>query len=60
MNTIAHTSYFYTPRQIAELLQVRRRTVYIWIKDKKLSAVKAGKRVRIHKQALEEFLTITN
>jgi excisionase family DNA binding protein len=60
MNIIGDTEYFYTPTQIADILQVQRRTVYIWIRDKKLSAVRAGKIVRIHKQAFDEFLTSTN
>ena len=46
----------YTPIQVAELLQVTRRTVYVWIKKKKLAAVRAGNRVRIHPAAVESFL----
>jgi len=49
----------YTPLQVANLLQVTRRTVYIWIRKKKLAAVRAGNRVRIHPAAVESFL-ITN
>jgi excisionase family DNA binding protein len=46
----------YTPIQVAELLQVTRRTVYVWIKKKKLAAVRAGNRVRIHPVAVQAFL----
>ena len=56
MNTEPQPHIFYTPAQIAELLQVQRRTVYIWIRESKLLAVRAGNRVRIRKEALEEFL----
>ena len=57
MNTVTHTPLYYTPSQIAKTLQVQRRTIYLWIKDKKLRAVHAGSRVRIEQEALEEFLT---
>jgi excisionase family DNA binding protein len=46
----------YTPLQVAELLQVTRRTIYIWIKTKKLAAVRAGNRVRIPAKSVETFL----
>ena len=48
----------YTPIQVADLLQVTRRTIYMWIKKKKLVAVRAGNRVRIHPEAVEAFLTM--
>jgi excisionase family DNA binding protein len=47
---------YYTPSHVADLLQVKRRTIYAWVRDKKLSAVKVGNRVRIHRDALAEFL----
>ena len=56
MNTESQAQIFYTPAQVAELLQVQRRTVYVWIRESKLLAVRAGNRVRIRKEALEEFL----
>lgn len=56
MSHLAHTNVLYTPSQIAVLLQVKRRTVYGWIKNQKLAAIHAGNRVRIHQQALDEFL----
>jgi excisionase family DNA binding protein len=59
MNTIEHlstTDMLYTPDQVAELLQVTRRTIYVWIRKEKLAAVKAGSRVRIHSDAVAAFL----
>lgn len=47
----------YTPIQLAQHLQVTRRTVYVWIKKKKLAAVRAGGRVRIHAEAVDAFLS---
>lgn len=44
--------------QVADILQVQRRTVYMWIKQKKLPAVRAGKRVRIHKDEVNRFLEV--
>lgn len=46
----------YTPNQLADLLQVTRRTIYVWIREKKLTAVRAGNRVRIHPEAVDAFL----
>jgi len=45
----------YTLEEIAELLQVTRRTLYNWIKDGKLKAFKIGKQWRVTKEALEDF-----
>jgi excisionase family DNA binding protein len=59
MNTAAHLQPYYTPTQIAAILQVQRRTVYCWIKAEKLAAVRAGNRVRVHREALDDFLRRT-
>lgn len=56
MNKTHAVEALYTPMQLADLLQVTRRTVYIWIRDKRLAAVRAGNRVRIHREAVETFL----
>ena len=50
----------YTIEEVVEMLQVTRRTVYNYIKEGKLKAVKVGKYWRITNKALEEFLTPTN
>ena len=54
-NTPDHTT-FYTPAQLAVLLQVRRHTIYNWIRADKLTAVRAGSRVRIHRDDVVAFL----
>lgn len=45
----------YTLKEIEELLQVTRRTIYNWIKSGKLKAFRIGKEWRVTKEALEEF-----
>ena len=45
----------YTLEELAEILQVTRRTLYNWIKDKKLKAFKVGKSWRVTREALAEF-----
>lgn len=45
----------YTLKEIEELLQVTRRTLYNWIKSGKLKAFRIGKEWRVTKDALEEF-----
>lgn len=46
----------YTPKEVAEMLQVTERTVYRWIDKGHLKAAKLGKLWRITEQALNEFL----
>ena len=47
---------YLTPEQVAETLQVSRRTVYTWIDTGALKAVKAGTRIRIKREDLDSFL----
>lgn len=47
----------YTPQEIADLLKVDLRTVYRWIREEKLIALKAGSQWRIKGNALEQFLS---
>ncbi len=47
---------YLTPEQIADTLQVTRRTVYTWIETGALKAVKAGTRIRIKREDFENFL----
>ena len=56
MTPIDTNERLYTPNQLAELLQVTRRTVYVWIRDQRLAAVRAGTRIRIRHEAVETFL----
>ena len=46
----------YTLKEIIDLLQVTRRTLYNWIKDGKLRAFRVGKEWRVTKEALEDFI----
>lgn len=45
----------YTLKEIEDLSQVTRRTLYNWIKGGKLRAFRIGKEWRVTKEALEEF-----
>lgn len=48
----------YTLQEIEDLLHVTRRTLYNWIKSRKLKAFRIGKEWRVTKEALEEFTQI--
>lgn len=48
---------YYTIQEIAEQLKVAYLTVYRWIKEGKLEAVRAGKQYRISAKALDKFLS---
>lgn len=47
----------YTIEEVVELLHVTRRTVYSYIKEGKLKAVKIGKYWRVTEKNLEDFLS---
>lgn len=47
---------FLTPEEVSKLLKVTRLTVYRWIKEGELKAVKAGRAVRVRREDLEAFL----
>lgn len=47
---------YLTPDEVASRLQVSRQVVYNWINDGRLSAVKAGRTLRVPDYALEAFL----
>lgn len=53
MNTIK----VYTLEEVAEILQLTRRTLYNYIKDGKLKAVKIGKYWRVSEEVLQQFVT---
>ncbi len=48
---------FLTVAEVAELLKINQQTVRNWIDRGELAAVRAGRRVRIRRSALEEVLT---
>jgi putative molybdopterin biosynthesis protein len=47
---------YYTPEEVARLLKVSKQTVYNWINEGRLKAVKAGRTTRIAREAISEFL----
>ena len=47
---------FYTPEQIAQLLQVNVVTVHRWLRDGKLKSIKLGRLWRVSSENLEEFV----
>lgn len=52
MNTIK----VYTLEEVAKILQLTRRTLYSYIKDGKLKAVKIGKYWRVSEEILQQFI----
>lgn len=46
----------YTLEEVADILQLTRRTLYSYIKDGKLKAVKIGKYWRVSEQTLQQFI----
>ena len=46
----------YTITEIAEILRVTQRTIYSYIKEKELPAIKIGKHWRVRHEHFEEFL----
>lgn len=50
----------YTIEELVEVLQVTRRTIYNYLKDGRLKAVKMGKYWRVTEKQLEEFLSPSN
>lgn len=51
------TDEYYSIQEVADKLKVAYLTVYRWIQNSKLKAVKAGKQHRISKGDLEAFLS---
>ncbi|UNC92397.1 helix-turn-helix domain-containing protein [Candidatus Contubernalis alkalaceticus] len=47
---------YFTPQEVSKKLKVDVRTVYRWIKEGKLKALKAGKGWRIPESELTHFL----
>lgn len=47
---------YYSIEEVSKLLKVAYLTVYRWVQDKKLVALKAGKQYRIKKEDLDIFL----
>ncbi|OGG26854.1 hypothetical protein A2960_01680 [Candidatus Gottesmanbacteria bacterium RIFCSPLOWO2_01_FULL_39_12b] len=47
---------FFTPKEIAQTLQLNVLTIYGYVKSKKLTAVKFGRSYRIDKRDLDIFI----
>lgn len=47
----------YTLEEVAEILKLTRRTLYTYIKEGKLQAVKIGKYWRVSEAGLKEFIS---
>lgn len=47
---------FYTPEEIAQRFKVQKRTVYGWIRDGKLKAIRIGNLLRVPEEALQQFI----
>lgn len=45
----------YTCAELSDYYQVPLRTVWFWIRSKKISAIKIGKEYRIPEEAIKEF-----
>jgi len=48
---------FLTPSEVAEELQLNLLTIYKYIRNKKLMAVRFGRNYRITKEDLDKFIT---
>ena len=48
----------YSLDEVQKILQVTRRSIYSYVKDGKLKAVKIGKYWRVTRENLEEFLRV--
>lgn len=47
----------YSPKEIAEYLNVNIRTIYYWIREEEIESIKISKRlIRIRKEALEKII----
>lgn len=46
---------FYTINETCDLLKVTRKTIYTWINEGKLKAIRVGSRYRISESAIKEF-----
>ena len=55
---MAETMKVYTIEELVDILHVTRRTLYTYIKEGKLKAVKMGKYWRVREDQLRDFLSI--
>lgn len=48
----------YSLEELSEMFGITRRTIYSWIKDGKLKAVKFGKYWKVSQENLEDFIAV--
>jgi excisionase family DNA binding protein len=58
MATILKPNAFYSTSQIAELLQMKQRTIQRWIDDGQLKAYRFGRKYRVRGQDFDEFMEL--
>lgn len=46
----------FTVKEVAEHFRVSRQSIYDWINDGRLKAIKVGERIRIPQSALDSFI----
>lgn len=47
----------YTMQEVADILKVTRRTVYTYVKNGRIQAVKIGRCWRVSRDSLQEFIS---
>ncbi len=55
-NVITVSDTYYKPEEVAALLKVTKQAVYNWISEGRLQAVRAGRSVRVSREAIADFL----
>ncbi len=48
----------WTPDQVANLFGIRRRTVYVWVEEQKLDAIRVGSLIRIPRASIIKKLSV--
>ena len=56
MNTISYKILYLTPSEVAKELKLNLLTIYKYIRNKKLLAIKFGRKYRITKEDLDKFI----
>lgn len=51
------TTKLYTLQEVADLLHVTRKTIYNYMKAKKIKAIKVGRTYRVTQEELNKYLT---
>ena len=51
------TTKLYTLQEVADILHVTRKTIYNYMKAKKIKAIKVGRTYRVTQEELNKYLT---